>query len=136
MSKPLNDIEDFSKRNSLSMKEIAAKRLVELREKGSYTNQTRTKSQRVVAVNTLSELVAQLPEVKTEADVEAAADFLVEVFNSPRSKAFYCDCVRQIKDTAFLRRAIESAFDPKVERPAAYFGRICTNRLVKLGVYR
>ena len=136
MSEPLfNDNEKIYKRNSLSMKELVAKRLVELREKGSYNQQTRRDS-RVVAVNTLTELANQLPVVKTEADVEDAANFLVEVFNAPRSKAFYCDCVRRIKDTDFLRRAIVVAFAPNVKNPAAYFGRICSTKLVQLGIYR
>lgn len=132
----LNDNETSRKRNSMSMSELVANKKSMFRKNRSYYNQNRTEGDRVVAVKSLEELASQLPEVKTEADVEVAADFLVRVFHAPTSKAFYCDCVRHIRDREFLKRAITLSFAPRVKNPAAYFGRICTSRLVKLGIYK
>lgn len=133
---PFNDNEPLYQRNSLSMREIVAKKKSVFLSQRSYNQQQSRTNSRVVAVKSLDELAKQLPEVKTEADVEAAADFLVEVFHAPDSKAFYCDCVRRIRDRDFLKRAIILAFAPRVKNPAAYFGRICTTQLVRLGFYK
>lgn len=133
MSNALNDNEVFQRKTPLSMKELNANR------KSFYTKSVYGRggsSSRVRAVKSLDELVGRLPEVQTEADVDDAADYLVEVFQAPKSKAFYCDVVRHIRDREFLQRAIKTSFGFKVKNPAAYFGRICTNRLMKLGRYK
>lgn len=71
--------------------------------------------------------------------IDAKADRLVAKFNAPESRAFYCDCARYLSED-FIECAIENAFRPRPRNPirnkAAYFGRICVNELVKLGIYQ
>lgn len=76
---------------------------------------------------------------RTEQYIEAHADRLVEKLNAPESRAFYCDCARYLSEN-FIECALENAFRPRPRNPirnkAAYFGRICVNELIKLGIYR
>lgn len=71
--------------------------------------------------------------------IDAKADRLVAKFDAPESRAFYCDCARYLSEN-FIECAIESAFRPRAKNPirnkAAYFGRICVNELVRLGIYQ
>ncbi len=131
MSEPHNDIGISKKKSPLSMKQILAEKHGEI-----YANHI--KSSDVVAVS-LRELLAQYPEVKTEDDVDIAADILVRIFNSPNSRRFYCDCARHL-DRSFITQAAFSANETRtknpIQNPPAYFGRICTKRLVKLGLYK
>lgn len=79
------------------------------------------------------------PVVRTEQYIDAKADRLVAKFDAPESRAFYCDCARYLSED-FIECAIENAFRPRPRNPirnkAAYFGKICVNELVKLGIYR
>lgn len=135
MSEPHIDIgSGFPERKSpLSMKQILA-------ERNSAIYAEHTKSNYCVAAVTNSrELLAQFPEVKTESDVDIAADILVKVFDSPKSRGFYCDCARHL-DRSFITQAVYNATRVRTNRPItnppAYFGRICTKMLVKLGIYK
>lgn len=79
------------------------------------------------------------PAPRTAQYIDAKADRLVAKFSAPESRAFYCDCARYLSED-FIERAIENAFRPRLRNPirnkAAYFGRICVNELVKLGIYQ
>lgn len=114
MTRPLNVNGTFDKKSSMTMIDKDTV-LAELREK------------------TLRRTV------HTEQYIDAKADRLVAKLNAPESRAFYCDCARYLSED-FIERAIESAFRPRARNPirnkAAYFGRICVNELVKLGIYK
>lgn len=79
------------------------------------------------------------PIPRTEQYIDSKADRLVAKFNAPESRAFYCDCARYLSEN-FIECAIENTFRPRPRNPirnkAAYFGRICVNELVKLGIYQ
>ena len=132
MSEPHNDIGFPERKSPLSMKQILA-------ERNSFTYPEHIKTDGVVAVTNSRELLVQYPEVKTESDVDIAADILVKVFNAPKSRGFYCDCARHL-DRSFITQAVYNATRVRTNRPItnppAYFGRICTKMLVKLGVYK
>lgn len=132
MSEPHNDIGFPERKSPLSMKQILAER-----NRSYYPDHV--KSSGVVAVTNSRELLAQFPEVKTESDVDIAADILVKVFNSPRSRGFYCDCARHL-NRGFITQAVYNATQTRTNRPIknppAYFGRICTKMLIKLGIYK
>ena len=68
------------------------------------------------------------PVVRTEQYIDAKADRLVAKFDAPYLSEDFIEC------------AIENAFRPRPRNPirnkAAYFGKICVNELVKLGIYR
>lgn len=135
MSTAYNGIGFSQERNPLSMRSIInqpSNRADSIKRAQEYLGYS---PQGVPAVN-LQDLFDRYPEVNSEQDVDAAADLLVQIFNSPRSRRFYCDCARNIKDINFIKEAVKSAFQPKIISPPAYFGRICTKRLVKLGVYK
>lgn len=110
----VNDIGTFGRKSSLSMIDKDTV-LADLRER------TRKKSPR------------------TEQYIDAKADRLVAKFNAPESRAFYCDCARYLSEN-FIECAVENTFRPRPRNPiinkAAYFGRICVNELVKLGIYK
>lgn len=114
MTRPLNVNGTFDKKSSMTMIDKDTV-LAELREK------------------TLRRTV------HTEQYIDAKADRLVAKLNAPESRAFYCDCARYLSED-FIERAIESAFRLRARNPirnkAAYFGRICVNELVKLGIYK
>lgn len=132
MSEPHNDIGFPERKSPLSMKQILTER-----NRSYYPDHI--KSSGVVAVTNSRELLAQYPEVKTESDVDIAADILVKVFNSPNSRGFYCDCARHL-DRSFITQAVWNATQMRtnkpIKNPPAYFGRICTKMLVKLGIYK
>lgn len=132
MSEPHNDIGFSERKSPLSMKQILAER-----NRSYYPDHI--KSNGVVAVTNSRELLVQYPEVKTESDVDIAADILVKVFNAPKSRGFYCDCARHL-DRSFITQAVYNATRVRTNRPItnppAYFGRICTKMLVKLGIYK
>lgn len=79
------------------------------------------------------------PAIRSAQYIDAKADRLVAKFDAPESRAFYCDCARYLSEN-FIECAIENAFRPRARNPirnkAAYFGRICVNELVKLGIYQ
>lgn len=79
------------------------------------------------------------PIPRTEQYIDSKADRLVAKFNAPESRAFYCDCARYLSEN-FIECAIENTFRPRPRNPirnkAAYFGRICVNELVRLGIYQ
>lgn len=131
MSEPYNDIGFSERKSPLSMKEILA-------EHRSNIYAEQVKSNGMAAVG-WKELLAQYPPVKTEADVDIAADILVRVFSSPKSRGFYCDCARHL-DRESVTQAVYLALQIRTNRPItnppAYFGRICTKKLTKLGIYK
>lgn len=96
MPEPHNDIGFPERKSPLSMKQILAER-----NRSYYPDHV--KSSGMVAFTSSRELLAQFPEVKTETDVDIAADILVKVFNSSRSRGFYCDCARHL-NRSFSRR--------------------------------
>ncbi len=79
------------------------------------------------------------PIPQTEQYIDSKADRLVAKFNAPESRAFYCDCARYLSEN-FIECAIENTFRPRPRNPirnkAAYFGRVCVNELVRLGIYQ
>lgn len=79
----------------------------------------------------LRELIHDFPEIKTEDDVDVAADMLVSIFDAPGSRRFYCDRSRRIKDADFFIQAVLNAFQPQVVSPPAYFGWLCAKKLRK-----
>jgi len=131
MSESHNDIGFSERKSPLSMREI-------ITEWDRSIHAEYRKARGVTAVGWM-ELLAQYPPVKTEEDVDIAADILVKVFNSPKSRGFYCDCARHldrgsITQAAYL--ALQVRTNKPIKSPPAYFGRICTKKLVKLGIYK
>lgn len=115
MSEPHNGIGFSERKSPLSMKQIltgmpriatgesactldGATQAVKAQraDRNSSIYADHIKSSGVVAVTNSRELLVQHPEVKTESDVDIAADILVKVFNSPNSRGFYCDCARHL----------------------------------------
>lgn len=140
MSKLHND-NGFSERKSslpMSLQNIIAERTGSIYANSYKRTDTRCSSvpKRCVVAEPLRGIAQSYPSVKSEQDVDKAADYLVELFHSPESRRFYCDVARHLTDTKFIEQAIKCAFQPKVKSPPAYFGRICVNRLVKLGFYK
>ncbi len=133
MSNSHNDIGLSVKESSLPMNQLLTNRLDAIRAE-------HIKRAADCAHSTAQTDIADgYPEVATELDVDKAAEYLVAVFNSPRSKAFYCDCARHIGRDSIIQ-AIRSATtlrtNKPIKSPPAYFGRICTKKLVKLGIYK
>lgn len=85
-----------------------------LAERNSSIFATHLKSDGVVAVG-FRELLVQYPKVKTEDDVDIAADILVKIFNSPRSRRFYCDCARHL-DRSFITQAAFNANETRTKK--------------------
>lgn len=136
MSTMHNDIGFSEKKSPLSMREILTSRTGNAGDRFQRAQDYLGYSPQSASAVNLQDFFDRYPEVNTEQDVDIAADLLVQIFNAPNSRRFYCDCARHIKDISFIKEAARSAFQPKIISPPAYFGRICTKKLVKLGVYK
>lgn len=65
--------------------------------------------------------------------VDAHADWLVKIFNSPESRPFYCKCALHIP-WGRVTELVELALRPRVVKKAAYFGRLAKTEMINLGV--
>lgn len=69
-----------------------------------------------------------------EAEVDECAECLVSVFNSPGSKALYCDAVRYLTKS-FLDEKMKVSLE-RGRNPAKYFGAIIYKKLKSIGLYQ
>lgn len=65
--------------------------------------------------------------------VDKNADWLVEVFKSPTSRPFYCKCALHIRWSRVIEM-VELALRPRIKNHAAYFGRLATTEMIRLGI--
>ncbi len=69
-----------------------------------------------------------------EDEVDGQADYLVAKFDSPNSKALYCDAVRYLT-RGFLEEKINYAISHSNTTPAQLFGAVIYRKLKSIGVY-
>ena len=122
MSNSHNDIGLSVKESSLPMNQLLTNRLDAIRAE-------HMKRAADCAHSTAqTDIASGYPEVATELDVDKAAEYLVAVFNSPRSKAFYCDCARHIGRDSIIQNISNylSQMNSRPFRPHNWRSNQCT----------